>query len=119
MSRRRIFTIVLTLLLCFLTVLIHIAYQQKWVSFNPVFIEWMMMSTAVFVFFGCMLQSFGHPRIAIVIGDIVFVILCVCVFYSKAASDIIMCIVCMFIVLKRSSTACECARAQQCKLDTK
>lgn len=112
MTRRRIFTITLTLLLCFLTVLIHIAYKRHWVSFNPLFIEWMMMSTAIFVFFGCMLQTFGHPRISVIIGDIVFVILCVCVFYSKAASDIIMFVICMFIVLKRSSTACECVRNQ-------
>lgn len=110
MTRRRIVTIVLTLILCFLTVLIHIAYKQGWVTFNPMFIEWMMMSTAAFVFFGCMLQSFGHPKIAVILGDIVFVILCICVFYSKAMSDIIMFIFCMFIVLKRCQTACDCAK---------
>lgn len=114
MTKRRIVTIILTLLLCFLTVLIRIAYVKQWVSFNPIFIELMMMATAVFVFFGCMLQSFGHPKIAVIIGDIVFVILCICVFYSKAASDIIMFVVCMFIVLKRSSTACECVRNAAC-----
>lgn len=114
MTKRRIFTIILTLLLCFLTVLINIAYHKGWVTFNPVFIEWMMMSTAIFVFFGCMLQSVGHPKLSIILGDIVFVILCICVFYSKAASDIIMFVVCMWIVLKRSSSACECARQANC-----
>lgn len=111
MTRRRIITIILTLVLCFLTVLIHIAYKQTWVTFNPLFIECMMMSTAVFVFFGCMLQTFGHPKIAVILGDIVFVILCICVFYSKAMSDIVMFIFCMFIVLKRCQTACDCAKS--------
>lgn len=115
MTKRRIITIILTLLLCFLTVLIHIASKKQWVTFNPLFIEWMMMSTAAFVFFGCMLQSFGHPRISMILGDIVFVVLCICVFYSKAMSDIIMFIICMFIVLQRTATACECVK--QCEVN--
>ena len=114
-TKRRIVTIVLTLSLCAITVVLEVFWRcTSLLHHTPLFAQWMLISTAIFVFFGCMLQSLGHPRWSVVLGDLVFVILCVCVFYSKEATDILMFVLCMWLLLRRSAHACECVREQMC-----
>ena len=117
MTKQRIITIIMTILLCSATVLLEVLWRKGIISNNPIFIQWMFTSTAVLVFFGCMLQTFGHPKIAVAISDVVFVILCICMYYSKNIADILTFIGCMFIVLKRASRACACVKDSRCPVD--
>lgn len=119
MTKRRIITIVTTLLLCGIVVVLEIIWRHKLIDFNPILLQCMLVATAVLVFFGCMLQSLGHPKIAVILGDIVFVILCICVYYCKTLEDVLVFAGCMYIVLRRASTDCECVRKQSCKQPAK
>ena len=115
MTKKRIVTIVTTLLLCGIVVVLEIIWRHKLIDFNPILMQCMLIATAVLVFFGCMLQSFGHPKIAVVLSDIVFVILCICLYYCKTLEAILVFAGCMFIVLRRASNTCECVKQMSCQ----
>ena len=74
----------------------------------PLFATIMLVATAVYVFVGCVLQTFKFYKASLVLGVAVFFIICTCLFYSVAITDFIVFFICMALVIRKSSRTCDC-----------
>lgn len=108
-TSQRIETIVTTLFLLGLAAAIQLLSYFKLLKYDEPFATGMLLSTAVYIFGGCVLQTMGHRKIAIVVGMIVFFILCVFLFYSISLVDFTIFFLCMALVIRKSSHMCECS----------
>lgn len=106
---QRIETIVTTLFLLGLASAIQLLSYFNILAYDEPFATGMLLSTATYIFGGCVLQTMGHRRIAIAVGAIVFFILCIFLFYSVSLVDFTIFFLCMALVIRKSSHICECS----------
>ena len=108
LNKKRIVTLTITLVLFILYVLMGALYQYAdGVSYYPRFARAMLVITMFYVLGGCILQTLGHPKIVKLIGTIVFLLLCIFLFYSIRWYDFVIFALCMYLVLHRSSNLCD------------
>ena len=107
MTQKRMETLIMTLLLLALAGSIHWLYVSGIISKHPIFSEIMAVATAVYVFGGCVLQTFGLRKISFVLSIIIFFVLCVCLFYSISALDFIVFIICCTLFARKASNVCD------------
>lgn len=108
LSTKKIETIVTTLCLLALAGIIQWLNASGKLERYPLFATIMLISTAIYVFVGCVLQTFNFHKAAIILGVVVFFIICTCLFYSVAVTDFIIFFVCMAVVIRKSSKTCDC-----------
>lgn len=112
-TKSRLHTIVITSALLLLATLVNVLYTSDLLPDSPMMTVVMLVSTSIYMFGGCALQTFRHNTIAMVIGIIVFFILCTCLFYSNSALDFVIFFDCMGLVIYKSIKVCECL--EDCK----
>ena len=94
--------------------LIGLAGVMQWLNVSgkldryPLFATIMLIATAIYVFVGCMLQTFGFLKAALALGCGVFFIVCTCLFYSVSVTDFIVFFICMALIIRKSSRTCDC-----------
>lgn len=109
LSKKRIETIVTTVSLLALAGIIHwMNNSHIFVDRFPFFSTIMLVATAAYTFFGCMLQTFGFKKASLILGVADFFITCTCLFYSVELVDFIVFFICMAIIIRRSSRTCDC-----------
>ena len=108
MTKQRIVTICITISLLSLAIFAYLTYSLGLVPHSPGSPMTMLFSTAAFVFGGCMLQSFGHRKASLILGSIVFFILCTCLLYAVCLRDYVIFAACMTLVVTRASNNCNC-----------
>lgn len=107
LNKQKIKTIILTLILIGAHACINYLQMKKILSSDPEVASVMCIITAFFVFFGCMLQTFGHRKLFIAVVAIGFFGLCICFLYSASLLDYVTFAICMFIVVYRSNKTCD------------
>lgn len=108
MMRQRIETIITTVLLLGAGIVARFLLNDGHIEGISILTTLMPFATAIYVFGGCMLQTFGFRKLAIILGIIVFVVLCTCLFYTSSLIDYIIFFVCMALVIRKSSHVCNC-----------
>lgn len=108
LSARKIETIITTLCLLMLAGVLQWLNASGKLERYPLFATIMLVATAIYVFVGCILQTFGFPKAALVLGVAVFFIICTCLFYSVSIVDFIVFFICMALVIRKSSKTCDC-----------
>lgn len=107
MIKKRVVTITITALLLIAALILGIMHSKNIIYFNVLFSEVMLVATAIYVLGGCMLQTFGHIKLSIALGVLIFGVLCTGLFYSISALDYIIFGVCIYLLIRRQSTTCE------------
>lgn len=105
---KKIETIITTLCLMGLAGILQWLNASNKLDRYPLFATIMLVSTAIYVFVGCMLQTFGFKKASLVLGVAVFFIICTCLFYSVSITDFIIFFICMALVIRKSSRTCDC-----------
>ena len=108
MIKKRAVTIVLTLLLILASIGLNIFRKVGVIKFPIMSASIMLLATAIFIFGGCMLQTFGKYKISIVLGVMIFFVLCTCLFYALSAVDYLTFAICIYLLIRRQSKTCEC-----------
>lgn len=110
MTKQRIETITETLLLLILSFVIHRLETCGMIEQEPPFSIIMPLATAFYLFGGCMLQTYGFKKLSLIVGAVVFFILCTCLFYSISFLDFAVFFLCMALVIRKSSKTCDCMK---------
>lgn len=108
MWKQRIETIIETIFLVVFALILNLLGHRNIISPYPFFATSMLVATAIYVFFGCMLRQFGYPKASIVLSMVAFVVLCICLFYSEHILDFVTFSICMTLVMRRASQSCNC-----------
>lgn len=109
MLKRRAVTVAITVLLVLSAIAIDHLYTYTGVTYGGrSLIYIMLIATAHYVFLGCMLQTFNLHKWSEILGFIIFLILCICLFYSTEFLQFMICLLCMTILIKRGSNHCAC-----------
>lgn len=106
MTKQKIKTIVTTVLLIIAAQIMYFLDKAGIIQGNAVFKYCMLMMTVIYVFIGCMLQTFGHRKAAIVLGIISFFVTCTCLFYSTSFLDYGIFVICMILIMRKSVYIC-------------
>lgn len=106
--KKKIETIITTLCLLGLAGIVQWLNAYGKLDRYPLFATIMLIATAIYVFVGCMLQTFGFQKASLVLGVAVFFIICTCLFYSVSIIDFIIFFICMALVIRKSSRTCDC-----------
>lgn len=109
-AKKKIVTILTTAFLLILAFVIINVKQGVTICNNGINPVVMLVSTAIYVFGSCILQTFGKPTVAVVLGVIVFFILCTCLFYSVTIVEFIVFVICMYLLMRKSTTICSCLK---------
>lgn len=111
MIKKRIHTLLLTLSLL-IAAYIRFKFSQFGIlPHTPYLAMTMFISTAVYTIGSCMLQTFGHPKLALTLGCITFFIICTALFYSECFGDYAIFFICIALVIWKSTKTCECLDA--------
>lgn len=108
LSKKKLETILTTIGLLALAALIHWLNVSNILDRYPFFATIMLVATAIYTFFGCMLQTFGFKKASLALGVAVFFITCTCLFYSVEWVDFVVFFICMAVIIRRSSKTCDC-----------
>lgn len=106
MVKQKLLTISITMILLLSTATVWFLAEHRAIIESPELIVTMLVSTAIYVFVGCLLQTFGHIMKSLALGVVVFFILCTCLFYSTTVLEFIAFFVCMAFVIRKSTVIC-------------
>lgn len=107
MLKKRIVTISITLALFGAGLVLEELHLMDVIEYSPVVAVTMMQATAIFVFGGCILQTFGKRTLARWLAFASFFVLCVCLLYSVHIIEYASFVLCMTLLLYRSIRICD------------
>lgn len=110
MLKKRPVTILTTAALLLTGFVIYSLHKERVIYESPFLALIMLSSTAVYVFGSCVLQTFGKVNASIILGAVVFFILCACLFYSVSIVDFIVFFICIALVIRKSNKICSCLK---------
>ena len=108
MTKKRIETICITISLVILSLVLNWAHYSKLIDCNPIYLTTMLLCCAVDIFGGCMLQTFGHNKLALALTIFTFFILCACLVYCVNIWDYLVFALSMFLVIRKAVKVCGC-----------
>ena len=111
--RKRVVTIITSASLLLVAAVMHLLYTQQIIYDSCIMPIVMLIWTAIYVFGSCVLQTFKHTNMALVLGVVVFFVLCTALFYSSSIVDFITFFICMALVIRKSNKICSCL--EDCK----
>ena len=106
--KRKIITMCMTIFFLLCNVLTGQLWVWGYIAKYPYWARGMFAITAIYILGGCMLQTFGHIKLARILGVAAFLLLCVCAFYSECVYEYVIFALCIATVLHRMSHVCEC-----------
>ena len=104
--KRKIEIIGHTLFLLVASLIIHYLWSKGVYSRFPAMPLVMITATMVYVPISFFLESIHKQKAAIALGTIVFVLLCICFVYALEAVDFKAFVLCMILVVRRSTCLC-------------
>lgn len=105
--KKRIITLLTVFVLFLIYVMIGSLYIYGYISIYPRFCRTMLVTTMIYTFFGCVLQTIGKNKLALAGGYLSFIILCICLVYSITWYDFLVFGICTYVVLYKSSHMCD------------
>lgn len=108
MIQQRVETILTTFALIGFSGVLHIMVFYGTLSKFPYLSTVMLTFAAIYIFGGCVLQTFGHKIASLALGVVTFFVLCTALFYSEEVLDFIVFFICMALVIRKSSHTCNC-----------
>lgn len=108
LNRKRIITLSLTLFLFLVYTLLGALYQYtNLLTDYPRFARAMLVVTMIYVLGGCILHTLGYVKATKVLGTLVFLALCVFLFFAVMWYDFVIFVLCIYLVLHRSVNLCD------------
>lgn len=106
-TKAKLITIITTSLLLVGAVLVHFIIEHRIIyENNPLVPIIMLVSTAIYVFGGCMLQTFKHFNASLALGMAAYFMLSVCLFYSDSILDFLVFLVCITCCIRKTNKVC-------------